>query len=199
MKVIQSPGSRTRILCGLLVGAGIGAALSVPFVSVGIGVGVGAGIGLLVALVLGRGDDTGERQAASAASPGTIPVGGDAAETAGWVWNELVPKSGQSDTVQGELLRAIEKLRWEAQNNGNVNWDVGFERLLGFLEAELTGDAALAESDRVAASDDVGRLREHADPYLEDDLYDRLTDVLVAYCRAHPEPIARAADPELDR
>jgi hypothetical protein len=28
---------------------------------------------------------------------------------------------GLADTVQGELLRAVEKLRDEAQRNGNVN------------------------------------------------------------------------------
>jgi hypothetical protein len=30
------------------------------------------------------------------------------------IWQSYVPKSGQSEFVQGELLRAIEKLRDEA-------------------------------------------------------------------------------------
>jgi len=47
-------------------------------------------------------------------------------EEAKQIWVNYVPKSGQSDTVEGELIRAIEKLRYEAQNNGNVNWDQGF-------------------------------------------------------------------------
>ncbi len=42
-----------------------------------------------------------------------------------FIWSNYVPKSGQSETVQGELLRAIEKLRDEAHRNGNINWMTG--------------------------------------------------------------------------
>jgi hypothetical protein len=38
------------------------------------------------------------------------------------IWKNFVPPSGQAATVQGELLRAIEKLRDEAMRNGNGNW-----------------------------------------------------------------------------
>nr|WP_176573403.1 hypothetical protein [Nonomuraea pusilla] len=34
------------------------------------------------------------------------------------IWKTYVPLRGQADTVQGELLRAVEKLRDEAQSNG---------------------------------------------------------------------------------
>jgi hypothetical protein len=44
-------------------------------------------------------------------------------EEAKHLWRTYVPKQGQSETVQGELIRAIEKLRDEAQRNGNGNWD----------------------------------------------------------------------------
>lgn len=43
-----------------------------------------------------------------------------------YFWQTYVPKQGQAETVQGELIRAIEKLRGEAQRNGNINWDKGF-------------------------------------------------------------------------
>ncbi len=43
------------------------------------------------------------------------------------IWKELVPSQGQADSVQGELLREIEKLREEAQRNGNINWDDNFD------------------------------------------------------------------------
>lgn len=39
------------------------------------------------------------------------------------IWRNFVPKSGQADSLQGEMLRQIEKLRYEAQNNGNINWE----------------------------------------------------------------------------
>lgn len=46
-----------------------------------------------------------------------------------FIWRNYVPKSGQSKTVQGELLRGNEKLRDESQRNGNINWDEGHEIL----------------------------------------------------------------------
>jgi hypothetical protein len=41
------------------------------------------------------------------------------------IWKTCIPPSGKATTVQGELLRAVEKLRDEAQRNGNANWDDG--------------------------------------------------------------------------
>ena len=43
-----------------------------------------------------------------------------------YIWKNYVPESGQSEVLQGELLREIEKLRNEAKDNGNVNWDSNF-------------------------------------------------------------------------
>ena len=39
-------------------------------------------------------------------------------EKAKFIWKNYVPKRGQSEFVQGELLRAIEKLRDKAQRSG---------------------------------------------------------------------------------
>lgn len=128
-----------------------------------------------------------------------IPVTGSTMDIAGWVWNNLVPSSGQSESVQGEILRSIEKLRWEAQNNGNGNWDDGFERIASFLEGTLGRDAGLKDSNRAAVLHNMQRLRQHDDPYLEDDLYDQLTDVLAEFCQVHPEVIPHASDPDLHR
>ena len=55
------------------------------------------------------------------------------------IWNEQVPSRGQAETVQGELLRSVEKLRWEAQTNGNINRDDQFELLAAFIETTLAG------------------------------------------------------------
>ena len=128
-----------------------------------------------------------------------IPTEGDTREIAGWIWRELVPKSGQSDSVQGELLRAVEKLCWEAQNNGNGNWDSGFERLLDFLDRELGNCDALPAPTRSSFLHDTARLRNFEPAYLEDDLYDRLTDSVVEFSRLYPNPIQRTHDPELHR
>lgn len=58
-------------------------------------------------------------------------------EEAKEIWQKFVPESGQAETVQGELLRAVEKLRDEAIRNGNGNWDEGFEILLSYIGRKL--------------------------------------------------------------
>ena len=142
-------------------------------------------------------------------SSATIDISGSDLDVTKWIWRNLVPKSGQSGTVQGEALRAIEKLRWEAQKNGNINWDEGFELLIEFLRHFFAG---VDTSTQNSIESDLDRLqnflspfefesREDADkgPYVHDDLYDRLTEHLIAFCRQNPAPIARDHNPTLRR
>jgi hypothetical protein len=120
-------------------------------------------------------------------------------EIARWIWHNLVPKSGQASSLQGELLRAIEKLRWEAQGNGNINWDDRFEMLLDLLADHLLNESRFSLEVRTAVAGDLERLRsftpvleleDDADfqnlPYVEDDLYDRLTSCVVHFFRLNP-------------
>ncbi|MBI3678212.1 MAG: hypothetical protein HY243_16505 [Proteobacteria bacterium] len=102
-------------------------------------------------------------------------------EEAKKIWQEHVPKLGQSDTVEGELLRAAEKLRDEAIRNGNGNWDEGFEILLSYLEDKLLdpivfSDGAITDTRKILI-----RLRDFEDPCLEDEPYDELSDRTVEY------------------
>lgn len=133
-----------------------------------------------------------------------IPLTDNDSEVAKWVWKHLVPKSGQSFTVQGELLRAVEKLRWEAQNNGNINWDDGFVMFIDYLRDHLTSEAGFSTEEKAEIEEDLDRLRNflpveqltddsHATglPYVEDDLYDRLVSRVIGYCRLHPQPTPR--------
>src|SRR5262245_43989025 len=136
-----------------------------------------------------------------------IDTSGDDKAVATWIWRNLVPKSGQALTVQGELLRAVEKLRWEAQENGNINWDDGFVLLTDFLRVTLTTHPGFNDSDRRIIKSDLDRLKHFVPPgetrgslpYVEDDLYDRLTTYVVRFSRDRPTPIARLPNPELHR
>jgi len=99
------------------------------------------------------------------------------------IWREFVPKSGQSDTVQGELLRAIEKLRDEAMRNGNCNWDEGFRILLSYLRQHLL-DPAIFSAKQIQQSNDIlKRLRRGSDPLLKDEPFDYLGERVVDYYR----------------
>jgi len=55
------------------------------------------------------------------------------------IWKELVAKSGPCEFVQGELLRQMEKLRYEACENGNINWDDDFIYFCDYISGTLTG------------------------------------------------------------
>ena len=99
------------------------------------------------------------------------------------IWQKFVPEEGQAATVQGELLRAVEKFRDEAIRNGNGNWDEGFEIFLRYLETYLLDPAVFAPSAVETTSAQLTRLRDYKNPYLQDDLYDALTDRVVEYFR----------------
>lgn len=46
-------------------------------------------------------------------TPREVDLTGSNDDVARWIWKTLVPKSGQASYVQAEVLRAIEKLRWD--------------------------------------------------------------------------------------
>ena len=145
-------------------------------------------------------------------TPRTIDLTGSSDDIARRIWKTLVPKSGQASYVQVEVLRAIEKLRWEAQGNGNINWDDQFEMLVDYIETILTSQSCFADDSKESIRNDLDRLRNFLPPgeltddsqipelpYVDDDLYDRLTDHLISFCRDHPQLIPYAADPKQDR
>ncbi|KML24637.1 hypothetical protein [Priestia aryabhattai] len=121
-------------------------------------------------------------------------------EQAKEIWTKYVPKNGQSDIVEGELIRAIEKLRWEAQSNGNGNWDEGFEMLASYI-LEILNDNDVFKLDTLSEiqSDVNTLLTSEYEPYLEDDLYDRLADRVIEWHFAKKGPIKRTINQNLYR
>ncbi|MGI4809863.1 MAG: hypothetical protein ACRYF2_17340 [Janthinobacterium lividum] len=114
------------------------------------------------------------------------------------IWAQFVPKSGQAETVQGELLRAVEKLRDGAIRNGNANWDQGFEILLDYLGSYLL-DPAVFSLGAVGHTEAIlTRLRDHAEPLLDDKCYDALSDRVVEYYRHHGSQV-HTPNPRLRR
>ena len=99
------------------------------------------------------------------------------------IWMTKVPPDGQADTIEGELLRAVEKLRREAQGNGNINWDEGFEILIRFLRAHLL-DAAIYPDDVLKITRAVlDRISDPDRPVVDDGPYDELGDRVVEWYR----------------
>ncbi|MEU6787586.1 hypothetical protein ABZ912_51070 [Nonomuraea angiospora] len=115
------------------------------------------------------------------------------------IWQTYVPLRGQADTIQGELLRAVEKLRDEAQRNGNVNWDEHHERLLAYLREKLIASGLFDTATLADLSVDLGYLADFEHPLVDDAPFDRVTYRVVDWCRAHPEPVRHEHDPHLRR
>jgi len=74
------------------------------------------------------------------------------------IWRNHVPKRGQSTTVEGEMIRVIEKLRWEAQNNGNINWDDRFKEMCDFLNRTLCDINVFTQEEISVIQLDIKRL-----------------------------------------
>lgn len=124
-------------------------------------------------------------------------------------WEAHVPASSQSAVLQAELLRRIEKLQHEAQANGNINWDEGFEYFCDWLLSEFAKFDELVtymENARLILT----KLKNHGtyakltwaddfpeplfEPqyiaYCENALYDYLYEMVCVIYETHTEPIA---------
>ena len=118
-------------------------------------------------------------------------------EEARSLWQRYVPARGQADTVQGELIRAVEKLRDEAQRNGNVNWGAGYVILSGYIRTQLIGSGIFTGAAACEIAQDINRILDFEQPETSDEPYDRLTDRIVEWSRAHPEPVPHEPNPAL--
>src|SRR2546428_5133472 len=112
-------------------------------------------------------------------------------EDARTLWQTYVPKRGQADTVRGELMRAVEKLRDEAERNGNVNWGKNHVLLAEYLRDTPTRSGLFDEAATAEIQRDIARLLDYNYPETSDEPYDRITDHIVEWARAHPRAVPR--------
>jgi len=126
-----------------------------------------------------------------------------------FIWKNYVPQSGQATILQGELLREIEKLRYEAQDNGNINWDDDFAYFCDFLKETLLKQSIYTKDTKTKITLALDHFKEcgeyarkfsdgensddHVDmnkvAYVDDNLYDIISDAIGLFQKLHPEPI----------
>lgn len=109
-------------------------------------------------------------------------------EEARRLWIEYVPDNGPAHTVQGELLRAVESLRDEAMRNGNVNWSDSHRASAAFLLRYLTTCGLFGPDALDEIANDIQRALDFNRP-AGDDVYDRLADRVVEWCRVQSAPV----------
>ena len=111
------------------------------------------------------------------------------------IWKAKVPPNGQADTVEGELLRAVEKLRREGCDNGNINWDEGFEIFLGYLRSHLLDASVYPDNVLAATRTILDRFSDPEHPVVDNEPYDDLGDRVVEWYRHFgSRPHVRNAD-----
>ena len=123
---------------------------------------------------------------------------GDYLKQARQIWQQYVPKTGQAKYVQGELLRAVEKLRDEAHRNGNGNFHAKCHGLLiDYLRQTLTTGNVFDKLTICQILADLDLLAKPEEPYLEDDVFDRLCERVVDWCIQNSNPILHQRNDEL--
>lgn len=120
-------------------------------------------------------------------------------EIAKFLWKTYVPKSGQAETVQGELIRAVEKLRDEGTRNGNINWDIGFEILAEFLEHTLCTSKVFSDKVKQQIKEYIQAIKNYEYPVTDDEIYDFLINCVVEWYLKNQEPIPKVFNPNLYR
>ena len=115
-----------------------------------------------------------------------------------FIWKTYVPKSGQAETVQGELLRAIEKLADEAQRNGNINFNYDCHGILiSYLRKYLTDTTLFDNETLIQINKDLDTISKEDEPYTDEDLYDRLRDRIFDWYLKNKTPIPNIKNPKL--
>lgn len=125
------------------------------------------------------------------------------------IWKKWVPERGQADTLQGEMLRQLEKLRREALGNGNINWDDNFAWFCDFISGTLRESQLFDDEQINKITGAVGYIKECGDyacrycdgeipdedanpmlfAYIDYDLYDYIADAIAVFAEKKPEPI----------
>lgn len=95
---------------------------------------------------------------------------------------DLIPLVGEAETLEGEMLRELDILKDEAWRNGNVNYSATHKAYAEFILDNLTNFTKTSHSDIVKITEAVKNLMNPENPYLEDDVYDYLTDEI---CKFH--------------
>jgi hypothetical protein len=100
------------------------------------------------------------------------------------------------------MLRIAGKLTDEAYRNGNMNWDADCEKMWRFVGRRLDDVSTFSEDERVAIRAAIESIiRNHENPDLSGDgsAYYLVSERVVDWCIAHPQPIPHTTDPTLNR
>lgn len=136
-----------------------------------------------------------------------------------YIWKEYVPKNGQANCLQGELLREIEKIRCEAQDNGNINWDDDYSYFCDFIKDNLNNKSIFTAEEKEEITTIMNYIKDcglysrkcyngelekdsidiNRIAYTNDNLYDIIADKIGKLQKNNPEPIPYSLNKNIKR
>ncbi len=108
------------------------------------------------------------------------------------LWELLVPSSGASETVQGEVVRISGKIRNELEGNGGINWDVGFRKMADAFLLHISSGISLPPTEVVQARALVAEVKKKRGDT------GRLCELAVNWVALNPKP-AKLPPPDYAR
>ncbi|UIR55671.1 ankyrin repeat domain-containing protein [Sphingobacterium sp. SRCM116780] len=93
----------------------------------------------------------------------------------------LIPLRGEAETIAGEMLRGLDILQDEAYRNGNVNYSKTHKAFAQFILDNLAASTKTNSNETEKITKAVKQLMNSKRPYLEDDVYNYLTDQICLF------------------
>lgn len=108
--------------------------------------------------------------------------------------HDLVPPSGAASSVQGEILRSVNRLAGEERRNGNMNWSEGYIQFVDFLRLHLldntTFDSARCSELSAHLTTVEQHVRQSQGLQKIDAAFSALIRAAVDFCEAHSTALA---------
>lgn len=123
------------------------------------------------------------------------------------LWKKLVPKEGEAETIQGEMVRAIGRIKGDYYRNGFGNWYPHYYKLSQFLATYLIDESTFKPFTLSVLRADIRALNAYGssvmaagNPYETfhfslfettgiEEAFERLDAAIVVWCKRHPELI----------
>lgn len=101
------------------------------------------------------------------------------------LWQLLVPGSGHADTVQGEVIRITGRVAYEIMDNGGINWDSDYKKMLDCLAEHLSSGTPLPPDELSEAKEIIKTIYKGE----ADNEPERLSELAVHWVIANPDPV----------
>lgn len=123
-------------------------------------------------------------------SPINVPEGNED-ETFQALWEYLIPPYGKAQTAQGEIIRIAGRVQHEFLDNGCINWDEDFLKMLDAFLKYLQLGNGFNEKDLKVAEVLIQLLKENGNNgCIDDRLLTVLCSCAMAWVKQNPEVIA---------